>query len=295
MSPLPAPAIARSIGMQNQVPRELSNRAIDFGWGRLETVTGLAGNFPTVLTCFVLVFSQCQSETAAVLGGGSTNPALASQPRLSILHPGTPFEWCFAAPSTYEILLLAPDFVAITLLEDAGISNLQLPEMSHAPLPPLVNLLLKKLRTAAAIGGQGSHLTAETLARLILVAVIEPTLGRHRPQLDPAIARAVAYIRTHIAHRLDLGSIAAVAGLSVSQLCRTFRAAMGQSVHQYILEQRVDEARRRLHSTRDTLSQIAHDCGFSSQSHFTTVFRHRFGTTPKQYRLQSGQGDARSG
>jgi AraC family transcriptional regulator len=59
---------------------------------------------------------------------------------------------------------------------------------------------------------------------------------------------------------------------------------MGVSLHQYVIQRRVEHAKVMLRTTDEPLSQIAAAVGFASQSHFTTVFKRLTGATPKAYR-----------
>ena len=53
---------------------------------------------------------------------------------------------------------------------------------------------------------------------------------------------------------------------------------------------RINAAIRLLTSTNKLLAEIAHDCGFYDQSHFTRAFIRERGVTPGAYRRQHGQG-----
>jgi transcriptional regulator GlxA family with amidase domain len=56
----------------------------------------------------------------------------------------------------------------------------------------------------------------------------------------------------------------------------------------YVRRLRLWRARDALDCDRDSsLSEIAADCGFADQSHFTRHFRRLFGTTPGAYRLRA--------
>lgn len=110
---------------------------------------------------------------------------------------------------------------------------------------------------------------------------------RSSPRLDAAMARR---LRAFITERLDcclsLGELAAVVGLTTHHFLDAFREAFGESPAQYIIGQRLREARRLLTTTRRDLTGIALDCGFSSHSHFSSTFRRRLGTTPSEYRAK---------
>jgi AraC family transcriptional regulator len=62
-----------------------------------------------------------------------------------------------------------------------------------------------------------------------------------------------------------------------------FRRALGVPPHQYVLQERITEARRLLAAGQMTLSEIATHLGFSDQSHFSRAFRKVTGMTPRLY------------
>ena len=80
-----------------------------------------------------------------------------------------------------------------------------------------------------------------------------------------------------------------VNALSRSGFRRLFQEAMGTPPHRYVLATRLEQARKLLAVTRLPIAQIADECGFSSQSHFTASFRIAHACTPAQYRSQLQQ------
>ena len=83
-------------------------------------------------------------------------------------------------------------------------------------------------------------------------------------------------------HRIQ--DMAAEFGVSPFHLARIFRFETGFSVHQYLLQIRMNEALSRLHAGEPQLSRLALDLGFSSHSHFSETFRRHFGESPAQVR-----------
>lgn len=93
------------------------------------------------------------------------------------------------------------------------------------------------------------------------------------------------YVRENLASDLSLTEIAQVACLSPQQLSRTFRAATGMSLWQYVLASRVERAQEMLgHDPTASLSHIAAECGFQSYSPFVCAFRKFTGHTPSTFR-----------
>lgn len=91
-------------------------------------------------------------------------------------------------------------------------------------------------------------------------------------------------VEEHLAEDLSLETIAGVVGVSPRSLSRACLRQWGTTVHQYVLSRRVERAKNLLLSTDLTITSIALDTGFSSQSHLATAFRRVTGLTPKNYR-----------
>ena len=59
---------------------------------------------------------------------------------------------------------------------------------------------------------------------------------------------------------------------------------MGETLTDFILKEKTEEAKRLLRYTDKTATMIGSYLGFSSQSHFSRVFRKYTGQTPAEYR-----------
>ncbi len=79
---------------------------------------------------------------------------------------------------------------------------------------------------------------------------------------------------------------AAQVGMSRMHLNRKLRVLTGQSTHDYIIGKRLEKARDLL-SGPLPIESIAQSVGFKSSSHFSQVFRQRFGATPSAYRANA--------
>lgn len=92
------------------------------------------------------------------------------------------------------------------------------------------------------------------------------------------------YIQQHYAEDLSINALAEQSEMAPSYLSQSFRKVAGISPHRYILARRVEAARSMLESTTLPISTIAHETGFSSQSHLTTAFSKLMEMTPGNYR-----------
>ena len=104
---------------------------------------------------------------------------------------------------------------------------------------------------------------------------------------DGQFAAVRAVMEERLAEPLSLAELASVAGLSVSQFSRQFKARTGLAPHRFLLGLRVDRACRLLRTDTAPIAEIAIRCGFSHQEHLTRVMRAHLGTTPGAVRRGS--------
>ncbi|HEY4333688.1 MAG TPA: AraC family transcriptional regulator [Ilumatobacteraceae bacterium] len=98
------------------------------------------------------------------------------------------------------------------------------------------------------------------------------------------VAAAVAYARVRATEQVAVAELAAAADMSVSQLERAIKRALGLSAKQLMLRLRLEEAILRLRTSDDAIAQIATDCGYYDQSAFTRQFKKVVRMSPGAYR-----------
>jgi AraC family transcriptional regulator len=100
------------------------------------------------------------------------------------------------------------------------------------------------------------------------------------------LRRVLEHMQEHLAQDLSLAELAGMVQMSPYYFSRLFKQSTGLSPHQYILQQRIEWAKRLLADARLPIAATAYHVGFASQAHFTKIFRQWVGTTPRQYRQQ---------
>ena len=75
-----------------------------------------------------------------------------------------------------------------------------------------------------------------------------------------------------------------MAGLSPSHFSRLFKETIGQRPMQFVTRYRIEQAKRRLFDLQRSLVDIALECGFADQAHFSRVFKQVEGVTPSAFR-----------
>lgn len=122
---------------------------------------------------------------------------------------------------------------------------------------------------------------AETLLLGHLARCQQPLAITRAPPAN--IDKAVQRLNAACADPLRLAELAQDCGLSEYQLLRQFQRRHGITPHAYLVQRRLQTARRLLH-TPAPLADVALQCGFADQSHLTRAFKRQFGFTPGHYR-----------
>ncbi|GLX66432.1 AraC family transcriptional regulator [Paenibacillus glycanilyticus] len=94
----------------------------------------------------------------------------------------------------------------------------------------------------------------------------------------------IEYIEQNYAEPIPLHKLAELARMSESYFCRFFKRITTKSPIEYMNSYRVQQAAARLRQSDAKIMEVALDVGFNSLSYFNTVFRQRFGCTPREYR-----------
>jgi AraC-like DNA-binding protein len=114
---------------------------------------------------------------------------------------------------------------------------------------------------------------------------MRPREHPHRGGLTPIQERrAKELLRDNLAGEVPLAVVASECDLSLSQFSRAFRKSVGTPPHRWVVQQRIALAKAMLRKDVVPLSQVALECGFSDQSHFTRHFSALVGVSPGAWR-----------
>jgi AraC-like DNA-binding protein len=91
-------------------------------------------------------------------------------------------------------------------------------------------------------------------------------------------------MRAHLVGGIALATLAAACDLSPSAFVHAFKRSTGFSPHQWLIQRRVELAMERMGDAHASLAEIALECGFADQSHFTRAFMARMGVSPGTWR-----------
>lgn len=155
---------------------------------------------------------------------------------------------------------------------------------------PDLNWMMEKVRDEV-MAKKASVLRVQGLAQLIATHLARnyaeiSTLASTGPSALPAfkLKQVTDWIEANLEAEFDLEQLAGQAGFSKFHFHRLFKQATGLSPAQYQRNARLEEARRRLRETGESIIGVAMDLGFQSASHFAQVFRRETGMSPSEFR-----------
>jgi len=215
-----------------------------------------------------------------------------------VKSPGT---LCFVPAGVHSGARARSDFQLVACALDSTLVNGIDAELDHRPggelrhrtnfNDPAAQQLLKLLLADSASECQAGRLYTDHLIHalayrvLVLARNVSPSNAtRPTSGLPNQVLKRVVDKMRILHDEVSLQSLAQETGYSRVHFLRMFRAATGRSPHNYLMNMRVERARELLSNSAFSLIEIALECGFSSHSHLTRVFRQFLGVTPSEYR-----------
>ena len=216
----------------------------------------------------------------------------------SIFVPaGQPSYWCWKGNDTEQptlFIYLKPELITqIASTPEFSQNRIELVNYfskQDLRLQHIAMLLYVELHSGGIMG----QLYVESLTVMLVIHLLrhysdstQIITSDNRSLTHAQLQQAIDYIHTYLDRDLSLFEIAGVINISPTYFASLFKHATGLSPHQYVIQQRVERAKRLLLQTDLTFAQIALKVGFSSQSHLTVQLKRHTAMTPKQFRFSS--------
>jgi AraC-like DNA-binding protein len=147
---------------------------------------------------------------------------------------------------------------------------------SSKPLPEIQELIMEKQR----------FLTPVETARLLFTLLDTVSPQSSRRVLPPSsggqlvgLKRVIDFVEWHYGERITLSQAAEIAGRSRSAFAEQFTLLTGTTFHRFLLQVRLEYSCIHL-SRGQTVTEVAHSCGFTDASHFIKCFKACYRQTP---------------
>jgi AraC family transcriptional regulator len=224
------------------------------------------------------------------LAGSSLKRRSIQPGDIGIMAKDTPISGRCFAPSDVLIVSFSSDLLGAAAADSISGARFELQGLQHTrdrKIRAIVSLLETEMKAGCPTGrlygeflgmALAVHLLRQFTVRSSITTDYRGGLPKYR------LRHVVDYMQANLSEDNSLEALADLAEVSPFHFCRSFKQSTGQSPHRYILQLRIEEAKRLLKRTTLAISDVANRLGFSDQSHFTMVFRKFVGTTPARWR-----------
>lgn len=247
---------------------------------------------------FLLVLLTPQPRREVRLGGSRLVTFDAPAGTVEIIPEGASFQARWAVPKENILINLGQKRLEAFAALEMDIGRLEMRPLQPGATDKVAVRIAGLMRDEfVQRTTPPSRLYMEALQTALLLQTVRnhssladrPSREAFRGGLSPTVWRTLEeYMRENLAADLSLTDLAARTGLSYSHFMRAFRQSTGFSPHRYIMQLRANRALELASTTHIPLKQVAFQCGFSSQSHMTTVMRTLLNSTPGEIRAISG-------
>ena len=128
----------------------------------------------------------------------------------------------------------------------------------------------------------------ETMSAVMSHVICETARAALSDGNTDIVGKTIDFIRGNFARPITNRDIAASVNYHEFYVNKLIKRQTGMTLHRYLTAIRVQEAKRLLTSTPDTVSKIASSCGFTSDAYFISAFGREVGVTPSEYRRLHG-------
>jgi DNA-binding response OmpR family regulator len=187
---------------------------------------------------------------------------------------------------------ISPDLVLLDLmmpeLDGFGVLRLMQEEQMLRGIPVIIlsaQVLTEREMSAlnqgvAAVLGKGLFTTKETIARIESALARNKRLGSETQRM---VHHGMAYIHEHYREQISRADVANHLSVNEQYLSRAFNREQGIGPMAYLSRYRIQQAKRLLEGGAMSITQIALEVGFTSQSYFSRIFQQETGVTPSAY------------
>jgi AraC family transcriptional regulator len=210
---------------------------------------------------------------------GKTLQFAASPGTTFILPRGTVDELTWRGPTHRIAVAIHPRLLVSALDETAHERDIELTQHWNLMDPHIMAVLLA-MTTDLKEGSPAGRLYGESLCYALAVYLLNRYAVRRYPPVayrgglpGYRLRLVLDYIGDNLAEDLSLGQLAAVVDMSPHYFTELFKRSTGQTLHQYVLFQRIDRAMKGLNRIDRSITEAGAEAGFPNPSHFARVFR----------------------
>lgn len=245
----------------------------------------------------------CVSLTPAAVGqwqacynGKSVGVTRAIPFATTFIDLNVPMEMWVRGPFDYLHYYLSGDLLGRIALENAVASSFRLKEVFFVE-DLVVAEVTKSILSSVQFGEPLDRLALDQIATILGAHTLQAHCGAPKFAAPPGRGlepwqklRTEEMLRAHLAGNLTIKELASACSLSASHFGRCFRLSFGTSVHQRLIQLRIEHAKELLSRTNKTLVEIALLSGFCDQAALSRTFSRIEHMTPSRWRRLNSNG-----
>lgn len=241
--------------------------------------------------CFIgMALDVCRNYTREINGEYQAGEVLAGD--IIITPPTAQFQSQITGKLQFACVWMTIDYMK-TIANSIGMVGVQdiLVKSAFKYRDPLVEALFKAIIARISQNDTPSKIYIETMARALCIHLLSTPLVTPITQLNyrrtlsqPRIDQLRRYILENIDRKISTPELAKLACISPFHFCRVLKRTVSQTPQGFIRSCRLEQAKLLVQASNQPLAQIAYACGFTTQSHFTQLFRERYGLSPRRMR-----------
>ncbi|MEM6889918.1 MAG: helix-turn-helix transcriptional regulator [Pseudomonadota bacterium] len=270
----------------DQAQAEMVPQFSGMTFGRVRYPAGEFGGQAAPVWHIGVVQSPFKNKICCI-SGTITRERVVSSGEILVIQPDSGFLGRHISKTGIDFLVLTQDRMAAAL--HAQHQHLEYNPQSCETYfhSPVVSTLVTRMINGVERSAGFDPYHADNFVNAIVSELFLSLTSLPNEHAQDRLGLSVAQLKT-IDEMIDASTIipstnsnlASALNMSESTFARAFKKTTGETPYQYVLRRRVDRAQSMIANTDLSIAQISHSCGFSSQSHFTDVFRAKVGLPP---------------
>ncbi|MNZ89050.1 Bifunctional transcriptional activator/DNA repair enzyme AdaA [compost metagenome] len=114
--------------------------------------------------------------------------------------------------------------------------------------------------------------------------LIEMSPNQQHSPIQVNVRRILQSLNQNFTETISLDELAKMHHLSKYYMCHSFKEVTGYTINSYVMQKRVEEAKKMLLTKDDSISSISEKLGFNTTVHFSRTFKQYAGASPQMYR-----------
>jgi AraC-like DNA-binding protein len=194
-----------------------------------------------------------------------------------------------SSPAKYMTVCVNKEFMQDIYLQTGGEGNLSFKKpnntYSHQLLEGIEALIYEVLNYE-----ETNPLMIKSLETRIAIQLLRDSnsefnaTGHNKQNLQDIVQKAIKYIETYYSSNITIKNICDAIYISPPHLQKVFLKYVGITPYQYIMDCRHRKAKEMLETTGVSIQEIARQCGFVNNAHFSTTFKQKEGMSPLAYK-----------